>query len=110
MEPRERRRDLRGARAYRDLVHGERCPKSEATAKLTRAQTTGKPRGQAYGVHWFRGMREDVVRPIRSAHKKEWYVAEEPTDREAVAKKLVAELKFVAPRGAAKDNAASTAQ
>jgi hypothetical protein len=35
-------------------------------------QPSGKARGQAYGYYTFRGVREDVVRPLRSGHKKQW--------------------------------------
>jgi hypothetical protein len=35
-------------------------------------QITGKARGTAVGVYTFRGMREDVERPIKSGFKKEW--------------------------------------
>ncbi len=51
------------------------------------------------------------MRPIRSAHKKEWYVAEERADQADVAKKLAAELHFVAPAYVPKShNVTSAAQ
>lgn len=61
-------------------------------------QATGKPRGQAYGVYTFRGCREDVVRPIRSAHKREWFVDTEPEAPQEAARALAAELAWVPPR------------
>lgn len=65
-------------------------------------QPTGKPRGLAYGVYTFRGLREDVVRPIRSAHKKEWFVAEETPNNVEVAAKLAASLDWSAPKSKSK--------
>lgn len=37
----------------------------------------GHARGQAWGVYTFRGIKEDVVRPLRNGCKKEWRLVAE---------------------------------
>ncbi len=45
---------------------------AQQNRSLHSLQITGKARGSAVGVYTFRGIREDVERPIKSGCKKEW--------------------------------------